>query len=202
MATLSNGKATRNQRIAGSARTMLGMFQFNTISGIDLTRNTLSAASNAKVLIDAYWKERGGRAAKKAAPRKSDPKAKSSAVERHRSPIIVADEDSDVPAPPKKRGKPSKSVSDDEGHGKSSKRAKQNASASAASKKKARAPVEEEPEEGYVSMKQWKNAASWAHLVDHIETVERTEDDDLRVYFVLYVSSNEHVCTSELNIHH
>lgn len=143
-----------------------------------------SASSNAKVLIDAYWKEHGGKAGKKAAPRKSDSKAKTSAVERHRSPILVADEDSDAPAPPKKRGKAAKSASDDETHEKSSKRVKQNASTSAASKKKARA-AEEEPEEGYVNMKQWKNAASWAHLVDHIETVERTEDNELLVYFVL-----------------
>ena len=43
--------------------------------------------------------------------------------------------------------------------------------------------VEEEPT--YVDMKKWASAPSWEHLVHHIDTVERTDDGKLYVYFQL-----------------
>lgn len=46
---------------------------------------------------------------------------------------------------------------------------------------------EDVTEEPYASMKRWSDATSWEHLVDHIDTVEKTEDGKLYVYFQLYV---------------
>lgn len=44
---------------------------------------------------------------------------------------------------------------------------------------------EDAEDSSYVDMKKWENAPSWEHLVDHIDTVERTEDGKLFVYFQL-----------------
>lgn len=124
---------------------------------------------------------------KKGAPRKSDSKPRASAVSKRRSP--ESDED---PAPPKKRGKQAKaSVSEDEepSVSKAPKRGRKSAGASSsASAKKAAIMVEDDDdeEESYMDLKAYKNSPSWAHLVDHIETVERTPEGNLQVYFVLY----------------
>lgn len=39
----------------------------------------------------------------------------------------------------------------------------------------------------YVDMKKWKDATSWEHLVECIDTVERMDNGELLVYFTLYV---------------
>ena len=155
----------------------------------------LRVPSNAQELIDQYWRERGGKLAKKSGPRKSDAKVKTSAAQKRRS--LIVDEDSDEPPVAKKRGKQSQPVSDDEvveepnQKSDSANKASRQKSAAGAPKK-SRATAEDEPKEDYVSMKQWKDAPSWAHLVHHIETVERTEDGQLWVYFVLSVHLRSH----------
>jgi hypothetical protein len=158
--------------------------------------------SNADTLIKAYWSSRGGRRTQdKSKPRKSDTKSKTSAVQKRKSITTIA-EDSDEQPAPKKRGRPPKApVSDDDEPVVKAKEAKKStksagASASTSTKKTARHNDEEEDEEEeteaeakYVSMKKkWRNAPSWDHLVDHIETVERTSDGTLNVFFALYVS--------------
>lgn len=150
--------------------------------------------SNAQELIEAYWKRVGGRPSSTAKkPRKSDTKPKTSAAQKRKSSPIAMDIDSDgEPAPAKKRGRPSKaSISeDDEPPKKPTKATKAttkttNGSASAASKR-SRAPVsDEEDDKPYENMTKYKNAASWDHLVHHIETVERAPSGGLKVYFVL-----------------
>ena len=60
-------------------------------------------------------------------------------------------------------------------------------SASAKKGKAASPKAMDEDDENYEDMKRWKDTPSWAHLVDHIDTVERQEDGKLYVYFRLYV---------------
>lgn len=158
-------------------------------------------AANAQALVAAYWKEHGHRAGKKPGPRKSEPKSKVSTAQKRNSPV-VADESDAEPAPPKKRGRQSKqSVSDDEQPASTSKTAQKgrkstggggSGSISTTSRKhsavrgaRKNSDPEEEEETQFASMKKWKQAPSWAHLVHHVETVERTRDGDLKVYFVL-----------------
>ena len=50
----------------------------------------------------------------------------------------------------------------------------------------------EEDDERYEDMRRWRDAPSWNHLVDHIDTVERQEDGKLYVYFRLYVPIPHH----------
>ena len=44
---------------------------------------------------------------------------------------------------------------------------------------------DDEDDTEYVDMQKFKNLPSWEHLVEKIETVERTETGTLRVYFQL-----------------
>ncbi|KAI0705247.1 hypothetical protein BC835DRAFT_1403795 [Cytidiella melzeri] len=153
-------------------------------------------AGNAQDLIDAYWKKRGGKqSTKKPAPRKSDVKAKNSAVlKRHSSSAMIEDSDGEPPsAPPKKRGRPAKtSISDDDERSASLSKTTKRLKKSTGSASAKSAPIhdidDDEDEAGsvqYTDMKKWKNVPSWDHIVERIETVERTEDDKLVVYFVL-----------------
>lgn len=50
--------------------------------------------------------------------------------------------------------------------------------------------AEDEEEDEYANMARWKKESSWEHIVDHINTVERTPDGDLFVYFTLYVGGS------------
>lgn len=75
---------------------------------------------------------------------------------------------------------------------------KTNKSASAATKKGRKSAVQparqnkdddamdEDPVQEFGDMRKWKDTPSWEHLVDHIDTVEKTEDGKLWVYFQLY----------------
>ena len=105
---------------------------------------------------------------------------------------MAVDSEAEEIVPVKKRGRASKtSASDDELPRKPVKSGKAaakstNGSASAASRK-ARAQVDDDDEDDteYVDMQKFKNLPSWEHLVEKIETVERTETGALRVYFQL-----------------
>ena len=59
------------------------------------------------------------------------------------------------------------------------------ASASKKTKAVSVEPMDQDDEDNYESMKKWADAPSWAHLVDHIDTVERQQDGRLWVYFKL-----------------
>lgn len=43
----------------------------------------------------------------------------------------------------------------------------------------------EDQDEEYTDMKKWKDLATWEHLVESIDTVERTDNNELLVYFTL-----------------
>ncbi|KAJ3555485.1 hypothetical protein NM688_g2549 [Phlebia brevispora] len=151
-----------------------------------------SDAGNAHDLIDEYWRKQGK--LKKAGGRKSDAKA-SVPARRKRTASPEISETESAPAP-KKRGRPPKAkpVSDDEDEiqevppPKPSKA--KSVSVSAKSKTKASPEPMDEDEETYQDMSKWKDAKSWAHLVDSIDTVEKMEDGKLYVYFRLKPQKN------------
>ena len=141
---------------------------------------------NAQELIDAYWKTHS-KAGKKPTARKSDVKNNvSSGPGRKRKTSAPVSESEEEPAA-KKRGRPpkAKSVSEDEEVELTTKKAPRKKAT-----KKAKTPSpepmdEDEDDEKYEDMRKWKDAHSWEHLVDHIDTVERQDDGKLYVYFRL-----------------
>ena len=139
-------------------------------------------------MITEYWKKNAKKA--KTFGRVSDTRAVASAVKKRKQSPTVSEPESVETV--KKRGRPpkAKSVSDDEDVEElpvsKSKAARKNLSGANKLRKESREEYEEE--ETYVDMKKWKDAASWAHLVDHIDTVERMKDGKLYVYFRLCVS--------------
>jgi len=147
-------------------------------------------AGNAEGLIKEYWdklkKDKKG-------PRKSAGTAPKSSASKARKSSTIRDESSEVEeVRPKKRGRPpkgSKAVSDEPEMERNDDDEK-----SAREKKKPRrsAPSNPEPmdedgssEETFRSMKTWMSSATWEHIVDTIDTVERTVDGRLLVYFTL-----------------
>ncbi|CDO69648.1 hypothetical protein BN946_scf184851.g36 [Trametes cinnabarina] len=146
-------------------------------------------AAGAQELIDEFWRK-----SNKKGGRKSEPKAKATPKPRKSS---VKDVDSDVEetAPPKKRGRPSKSTpardnseEQDEESVPKQKKPRKSAGGSAAkttSRRKSNASAMDEDDETFADMRRFKDAASWENLVESIDTVERTEDGNLYVYFTL-----------------
>ncbi|EIW59799.1 uncharacterized protein TRAVEDRAFT_58457 [Trametes versicolor FP-101664 SS1] len=145
-------------------------------------------AEGAKVLITEFWKrnKKGGR---KPEPVKPKPAAKT-----RKSP--VKDADSDVEDPPaKKRGRPSKAAtapSDDEAESLPVKQKKPRKSTGTAAAKgprrKSNADAMDEDVEAptkFTDMHKLKEAGTWEHLIQSIDTVERTESGELYVYFTL-----------------
>ncbi|KAH9933374.1 uncharacterized protein B0H18DRAFT_983368 [Fomitopsis serialis] len=132
-------------------------------------------SGNAHELIDDYWaknkKDKRGNRKSTGAPagRPSTTKARKSSV--------VRDESSEAEElRPKKRGRPPKakreeSVDDEV----------EEVEASTAAARSA----PEVDAEGFQSMKQWKTTATWEHIVEKIDTVERADDGRLMIYFSL-----------------
>ncbi len=148
---------------------------------------------NAKDLIEDFWR----RSRKEKKGRKSDGKQLTSKGQKS---ISARAQSSDVePVPQKKRGRPPKapalSISDDEEEEEvpKTKKVKQVAKRlsvpSSARKPKATVvePEEEmeEDEEVFSDIKKLKNADDWSPFVDKIDTIERTTDGTLFVYFLL-----------------
>ena len=148
----------------------------------------------AKDLIAEFWRKH------KKGNRKSDAKPKAPA-KAAKSSVKDAESENEVEetAPPaKKRGRPSKAstardASDEEEEDKSRKQKKPRKSTGSAAKstgrRKSNADAMDEDEDTYADMRKLKDASSWEHLVERIDTVERTESGDLFVYFTLYVLS-------------
>ncbi|KAH9857246.1 hypothetical protein C2E23DRAFT_807144 [Lenzites betulinus] len=141
-------------------------------------------AQGAKVLINEFWKKN------KKNPRKSEPKPKPT-PKPSKSSVKTVDSDAEEPAP-KKRGRTSKAASareasedEDEPVPKQKKPRKSTGSAAKNGKRKSNADAMDEDDDTYVDMRKWKDATSWEHLVESIDTVERTESGDLFVYFTL-----------------
>ncbi|KAH8104059.1 hypothetical protein BXZ70DRAFT_1052386 [Cristinia sonorae] len=152
-------------------------------------------AGGAHDLIEEYWKKQ-----KKTQARKSVGGRKS--VTKEPSP--------EVPAPSVlKRGRASTakaiSVSDDEDDIAERQKKKTKAESASASVKKKATPkstvikptvqkkrqkepspeAESEEDEEFQDMRRWKNAQTWEHLIERVDTVERTEEGNLFVYFTL-----------------
>ncbi|KZT70770.1 hypothetical protein DAEQUDRAFT_724898 [Daedalea quercina L-15889] len=158
-------------------------------------------AGNANVLIDDYWAKnkkdkRGGRKSTgRPAGRPSTASARKSSTVREESSEIEE-------VRPKKRGRPSKAkreeqVDDDVEEVEEEARKKTKRAAPRASRD---GPTEDA--DGFVPMKQWKDAATWEHIVSKIDTVERTDTGDLLVYFTLRNGSrsreNSKICGDKM----
>ncbi|KAH9940874.1 uncharacterized protein BXZ73DRAFT_98706 [Epithele typhae] len=132
-------------------------------------------AEGASDLIKAFWEREG---AKKKAKGKPAPKPRKS----------VAASDSEEEAPPaKKRGRPPKSASRRRGGRREMETTTTRTQEAAAQKKTAAAVVDDDSDEGsYADMKKlFKSAPSWEPHVEKVDTVERTNDGNLVVYFTL-----------------
>ncbi|KAI0924886.1 hypothetical protein AcV7_009595 [Taiwanofungus camphoratus] len=148
-------------------------------------------AGNAAVLIEEYWRKnkkekKGGRKSIGPGPKPSVTKGRKSSTARGES--------SEVEEPrPKKRGRLPKVKSpseeqEDEDNNEDEAREKKKPRKSVTQKAKASPePMDEDEgeEESFKSMKPWMSSATWEHVVDTIDTVERTLDGRLIVYFTL-----------------
>lgn len=145
-------------------------------------------AGNATELIEDYWRRNKNN---KKAGRKSEPaaKPKSTPISAAKTRKDVSSDAEDAPAQ-KKRGRPPKAksteVSDDDMEEPKSKKPKPSQTAKNGRKPKEvpEFDQEDEDDEGFIDMSKY-NAETWDHLVDTIDTVERTDDDKLLVYFTL-----------------
>ncbi|OCH96335.1 hypothetical protein OBBRIDRAFT_787417 [Obba rivulosa] len=153
-------------------------------------------AGNAKALIDAYWKlqKKDKRVARKSGGRPSLAKERKSSTAREESPEITE-------VKPKKRGRPSAASKAARESPESVDEAEESEEEPApVSKKKKAAAIttgrrstgkraakeDTDNEDGiYVSMKNYQHMTTWEHIVQQIDTVERTNDGNLMVYFTL-----------------
>jgi chromobox protein 5 len=146
----------------------------------------------AKELIADYWSrnKKGDKTG-----RKSDPKPRVAT----RRPAVLSVESTPERHVPKKRGRgrpKAKLDSDDESaeekedtrsrkKSRKSNGATRKASPSPASSSETASPIVELLEPS--AIKKWGTLPSWERLVETIDTVERTEEGDLFIYFKLYV---------------
>jgi chromobox protein 5 len=159
----------------------------------------------AKELITEYWSRQGKKKGEKAG-RKSEPKPKAAT----RRPVAASVESTPEPAQgTKKRGrdrqKANKPGSDDEDaeeeddtrskkRGRRSNGVTRRVSPSPTPSSEMASPVVELLEPS--TIKKWGNLPSWERHIEAIDTVERTDDGDLVIYFKLYVirfSASVHV---------
>lgn len=100
------------------------------------------------------------------------------------------------PPQPKKRGRPRKSktpdieISDEEEEVAPKKKAKpaprKSAGSASKGRKQAKPTSDDDAEdEDLGTMDKWMDAPSWEHIVETIDTVERTKQNELYVYFTL-----------------
>ncbi|KAF7317707.1 Chromo domain-containing protein [Mycena kentingensis (nom. inval.)] len=136
-------------------------------------------AAGAQELIDAYWKT------------KKKPAASASTASRRKSRAQAQSDDDDEPvesvsAPPKKRGRPPKAKAaedDDDAMEVDEDRPVKKA-------RKAKKELDDAAEtlpadEDLGNMDEYRDAPSWDHLIERVETVERRDDDELYIYFSL-----------------
>jgi len=150
-------------------------------------------AAGAKELITEYWSRQGKKKGEKAG-RKSEPKPKAAT----RRPVAASVESTPEPAQgTKKRGRDrqkAKPSSDDEGaeeeedtrskkRGRRSNGITRRVSPSPTPSSEMASPVVELIEPS--TIKKWGNLPSWERHIEAIDTVERTDDGDLVIYFKL-----------------
>ncbi|KAI0766673.1 hypothetical protein BD413DRAFT_149764 [Trametes elegans] len=149
-------------------------------------------AGGAQELINEFWRKQAKKSGRKSDVRPAPKPARKSPAK--------AESDADSAAPAKKRGRPRKSspvrpASDDEEGGDDAGTRKQKkprkSTGSAAKPKRGGKAAAADPDamdedvSTYADMRKWKDVPSWEHLVQSIDTVERTESGDLLVYFTL-----------------
>lgn len=146
-------------------------------------------AENAQVLIDDYWRNHK----QKKFARKSAGTASKASTAKPRKSSTLREESSEVEdTRPKKRGRPSKAKpvekeedQDEDVEKQVPKRARKSTGNKSA---KAASPMDLDEDEDvpvFRDMKTWKNSATWEHIVDSIDTVERDAEGQLLVYFTL-----------------
>jgi len=151
-------------------------------------------ATGAKELITEYWARQGKKKGEKGG-RKSDARPKAAT----RRPVAASVESTPEPVPgTKKRGRDRQKAKSGSGEedaeeeeedtrsrkrGRRSNGVNRKASPSPASSSDRGSPVVDlfEPS----AVKKWRNLPSWERHVDTIDTVEKTEDGDLLIYFKL-----------------
>ena len=147
----------------------------------------------AKELITEYWARQGKKKGEKGG-RKSDTKPKAAT----RRPVAASVDSTPEPAQAtKKRGRPKAKldsddeVGDEEEDTRSRKRGRKSngvtrkVSPSPASSSDRASPAVELLEPS--GIKKWGNLPSWERHIEAIDTVEKTDDGDLFIYFKLYV---------------
>jgi len=142
-------------------------------------------SSNAKDVVEEFWKKNPQK--KRSVDRKSLDKR---SPDKGRKSIVADDSSDAVEAKPKKRGRKSaarKTNSDDEmsvnqPEPRATKRAKRNQSIRAQSET-SEGPEKEDKIIG--NMKNYMHLTSWEGVVSSVDTVERSDVDNLTVYFTL-----------------
>lgn len=177
-------------------------------------------AINCNDLIQDYWdkqkKEKTAPSKKgttvSATTRKSEaPSAstKTSSTAASRKRATPEDEPESISAPAKKRGRPPKQpqpVSESEDDAPvaktTTKRARPGPMKAATKAKDSDAMDEDEPERSYYNMahSKYKDLRSWEDMIDHIDTVERTDDGKLIVYFMLNKKHGGKLCREESSL--
>ncbi len=142
------------------------------------------SARGAKALIAEFWK-RNNKGGQNSKPVKPKP-----AANTRKSPVKDVDSEAEDP-PAKKRGRPPR-PSDDEAESPPAKQKKPRKSAGTAAAKgprsKSNADATDEDVETatkYTDIHEFEEAGAWEHLIQSIDTVERTESGELYVYFTL-----------------
>ncbi|KAI0794104.1 hypothetical protein C8Q74DRAFT_1365627 [Fomes fomentarius] len=152
-------------------------------------------AIGAKELISEFWKKNG----KKGGPRKSETKPKPTPKQPRKSAASkedVSEMEEEVTTAPtqKKRGRPprtsnARAVSEEQEEEKEApskkKQRKSTGGKAANGRRTSVATADKDEEDEYADMKQWAEATTWEHLIESIDTVERTDDGELYVYFTL-----------------
>lgn len=163
------------------------LYRFHT----SLPYNPLSRG--AKELISEYWSRQGKKKGDKAG-RKSDPKPK---VPTRRPAVLSVESTPERTPAPKKRGRPrAKPDSGDESaeeeedtrsrkKGRKSNGTTRKVSPSPTPSSDRASPIVELLEPS--AIKKWGDLPSWEKHIEVIDTVERTEEGNLFIYFKLYV---------------
>jgi hypothetical protein len=144
----------------------------------------------AKELIKEYWDRQRKKGDK--IGRKSEPKPKGAT----RRPVAISVESTPEPAQAtKKRGRPkARPVSDDEGDEEDTRSRKRGRKSNGTTRKASPSPVSSSDRDSPAvellepsTIKKWRNLPSWEEHIETIDTVERLGDDDMLIYFKLYV---------------
>ncbi|PCH44429.1 hypothetical protein WOLCODRAFT_139005 [Wolfiporia cocos MD-104 SS10] len=140
-------------------------------------------AGNAQDLIDEYWnsqKKKGGRKSTSSASKPPAAKGRQSEPSKEESPEL-----DDIR--PKKRGRPSRSIKKAEEQDEEQEQLVRESKKIKTTKSKlSKSNDMDDSDVELIDMKtKYAGAATWEHLVDHIDTVERGDDDELYVYFTL-----------------